>query len=685
MKSALERRILLFALLVITLTIAVNTGFNIEGFRLDYRDGIILRCQTLAAGLKSSIEKVLGLGIPLGEMEGVSIRCQEVVANDPEIVYCLIEDPSGNPLYANDPSFNFTRDVEFIKTISDTTTILQLPRIGRFYDVSLPLFASGKELAGRVRIGFPETVLEARTKKMLQRSIVVLGLAFVLVFGVVVLFTKRDLVGPIQRLIHVAKDIAGGNFRVQVPALSTRDFNELGLALQEMAHSLTERDEKIQEGYQELEETNIQLQKSYEFQERISAELGRSREMYRSLLEDASDAIVVSDGDDRIVLLNKAAETFFGLSRESVERSNLFSVVNFFPEEALEALYHLHHQVLQGEFTEAEIRFQRPVDNQKVIGWVRGSPVFDKDGRRMVQAIIRDVTQEREVKANLEKSARELERLNQMKDSFLGVASHELKTPLTVIIGYSELILGDMAGQVDDNVLSMVKHIAEAAERLSSIVRDMVDVTMIDSKRMPLRYQAVDVNDLIGKAANELEFFFLLRKQNLELVLGKDLPVVHCDPARMIQAISNLVVNAIKFTPDGGTISIETRDFSSLRPPNGFGLQSDGTKKIGAKLHPYVEIIVRDTGIGIGETDQIHIFEKFYEVGNVEEHFSGKVAFKSKGTGLGLTIVKGVIDMHGGEVWVQSPGCDANKCPGTEFHIMLSPSPVKRTEARIRA
>jgi len=444
-----------------------------------------------------------------------------------------------------------------------------------------------------------------------------------------------------------------------------------------MAHSLTERDEKIQEGYQELEETNSQLQKSYEFQERISAELGRSREMYRSLLEDASDAIVVSDADDRIVLLNKAGEEFFGLSRESAERSNLFSVVNFFSEEALEALYHLHHQALQGQSAETEIRFQRPVDNQRVIGWVRGSPVFDKDGRRMVQAIIRDVTQQREVKANLEKSTQELKRLNQMKDSFLGVASHELKTPLTVIIGYAELILGELADHADPNLLGMVKHIADAADRLSSIVRDMVDVTMIDSRRMPLRYQAVDINDLVGKVANELEFFFSLRKQKLILKLGNDLPIVQCDPARMIQAISNLAVNAIKFTPDQGSIAIETRSFFSLRPPTGFGVQPDGTKVIGAELHPYVEIKVRDTGIGIAETDQIHIFDKFYEVGNVEEHFSGKVAFKSKGTGLGLTIVKGVVDMHGGEVWVESPGCDMENCPGSEFHVMLSPAPVK--------
>ena len=85
----------------------------------------------------------------------------------------------------------------------------------------------------------------------------------------------------------------------------------------------------------------------------------------------------------------------------------------------------------------------------------------------------------------------------------------------------------------------------------------------------------------------------------------------------------------------------------------------------------YVEITIADTGIGIAEMDQIAIFEKFYEVGQVEEHSTGKVAFKSRGAGLGLTIAKGVIDLHGGIVWVESPGHDPEKMPGSTFYILL--------------
>jgi len=290
----------------------------------------------------------------------------------------------------------------------------------------------------------------------------------------------------------------------------------------------------------------------------------------------------------------------------------------------------------------------------------------------MVQSIIRDITRDVEIKENLEKSTRELERLNLMKDSFLGVASHELKTPLTVIIGYAELILGEMAAKVDGTVLTMVQYISDAADRLSNIVRDMIDVSMLDSRRLHLRSREADLNELVERAVREIELFVSQRKQSLQRDFAQGLPPVECDPERMVQVVSNLVGNAIKFTPDGGAITVTTRLTKTLRPPHIIDPETEGhVKLIDTVLHPYLEIVVSDTGIGISEVDQIHVFDKFYEVGNIEEHFTGKVAFKGKGTGLGLTIVKGIVDMHGGEIWVESPGHDAATCPGSEFHVLL--------------
>ncbi len=672
MKITLEKRILIFFFFVLALTIGANTAFNIAGFRQDYRDGLILRCQSVATELKSAVEKVLALGIPIDELEGINRRCQEIVGADPEISYCLIENTVGQPLYSSDSSPHFFTGVQFHKTINESTAILVTPRWGKVYDYSAPVFDASRRLAGRIRIGYPDSVLQARTERAFQRSFILLGTAFVGVFFLVFLFTRRDLVRPIRRLCEVATEIASGNFKVLVPAMSTPDFAELATALQEMAASLQQREEQLRENYHELEVTNRELQLSYERQEQIGTELGRSREMYRSLLEDASDAILVSNDEDHIVFINKAAESFFGVPREKVEGRNVFEFWEMLHCEDVESQYEMHQSILGGEFNEAETRFVRLSDMSRLIAWGKGSPVVGRDGRKMVQMTFRDVTREREIKENLETSTRELQRLNKMKDSFLGLASHELKTPLTVILGYSELLHDEFGSAIGEEELSLVKHISDAANRLSNIVRDMVDVSMLDSKCLRLRSRPADINDVVRQAVKEIEFFFSVRNQTHQLKLADDLPPVCCDTDRMVQVITNLVINSIKFTPDQGLITIETRRYNSVRIPGPHDLAEKGEPlPIGEELYPYIEICISDSGIGIAEEDQVHIFDKFYEVGTIEEHFTGKVAFKGKGTGLGLTIVKGIVDMHGGEIWVESPGCDPDKCPGSTFHLIL--------------
>jgi len=672
MKSALEKRILVFAFVVLTLTITINALMNIDSFRRDYRDGILLRCQSLAEGLKMSLENVLALGVDLDGLVGISDRCRNIVATDPEIAYCLVEDTVGKPLYSSDNRFRFSQMVEMVSALNKTTALVEFPPHERYYDVSLSVYGSGGELSGRIRIGFSEAVLTERIGRILQRSLAVLLVAFMIVFGAVIVFAKRDLINPITRLRSVATEIAGGNFAVTVPPMSTSDFSELASALGEMAVSLQRRDDQIREGYQELEETNRQLQDSYENLEKIGAELGRSREMYRSLLEEASDAIVVTDEEDRIILTNKAAESFFGIERQKTAGRNFFSFLEEIRCENLDQLYDLHSRVVKGETIETEFSFHLLADQTKV-GWLRASPVSGRDGQLRVQSIIRDVTREREIKENLENSTRELKRLNQMKDSFLGVASHELKTPLTVIIGYTELLLGEWHDRLDPTVHGMIEHIANASERLSNIVRDMVDVTMLEYQKMQLRKRPVDLNQVVERASRELGLFFNQRNQQLIFDLEEGLPLVSCDPDRIAQVISNLVGNAIKFTPDGGRVVVKSRLMSCLRAPVPVlqNVEAQNLREITSSKHIYVDISIRDNGIGIDAKDQPYVFDKFYEVGNIEEHFTGKVAFKGKGTGLGLTIVRGIADMHGGEVWVESPGNDPLNCPGSEFHVLI--------------
>lgn len=259
-----------------------------------------------------------------------------------------------------------------------------------------------------------------------------------------------------------------------------------------------------------------------------------------------------------------------------------------------------------------------------------------------------------------------------MKNSFLGLASHELKTPLTIIMGYVELLLSDREVPLDEDTTDLVRHIAKASDRLSEIVRDMVDVSMIDGHTIDLVSQDVDVNVLVQRAVDNAEPSVRQRSQVLSLNLSDDLPLVKCDVERIVQAVSNVLNNAIKFTPDEGKIILQTRLVHRPRLPEKFAsVGADGSCVLSNEQIPYVEIAICDKGIGIAEAEQDAIFDKFHEVGDVEEHSTGKVAFKSRGAGLGLSIVKGIIDLHGGAVWVESPGHDPDTMPGSTFYLLL--------------
>lgn len=673
MKLSLQKRILLFSLVVLTLTIAGNTWFSVESFRSSYRDGVLRRCETLAGGLARQIKVVLDLGLSLREIDGLSEKCQTVVENDPEIAYCLIEDDTGRLLYHSKPPYPRVLNAEFVENISEQINLLDTVSLGQVYDLAAPLYDFDDDLAGRVRVGFQNAVLDRLALEHLYRALVVLGGAFVAMFALILFFARRDLVAPIRSLCDMSAEISAGNFRVQPPLMRSRELDVLGEALEGMAHSLQERDDEIKRNCTELEEANFELQTSYERLESISSELGRSREMYRSLLDDASDAILVCDEDDVIIMANKSAETFFGLSRTHIEKMNYFSFLETLTCTDVEQQFARYQTVRPGASADSAVRFIRPSDQKALLGWAVMSAIVGRDRKRLVQVIIRDATSEEETRQHLERAARELERLNQMKNTFLGLASHELKTPLTIIMGYLELLSTEFAEQLDDNARDMVDQISTASERLAEIVRDMLDVSMLDSKTIDLVSQVVDPNDLVRRAADRAKPGLQQRHQTVSLNLAKPLPTIRCDVDRILQAIGNLISNAIKFTPDGGLITVRTCLVERPRLPERFSQESDGGSKcqVADGLFPYVEIAIADQGIGIAEEDQETIFEKFYEIGDVEEHSSGKVSFRGRGAGLGLTIVKGVVAIHGGAVWVESSGHDPETMPGSTFYIQL--------------
>lgn len=242
----------------------------------------------------------------------------------------------------------------------------------------------------------------------------------------------------------------------------------------------------------------------------------------------------------------------------------------------------------------------------------------------------------------------ELERLERSKSNFISVAAHELKTPLTLIEGYTAM-LRDSLEDPPSQIAHFLEGIYSGIRRLRQIVDDMIDVSLIDNNMLKLNLQPVQLKTLFGLLKAELDTIFRERKQTFEIRPFNGLNEwLMGDPERLYQAFRNVLQNAIKYTPDGGKITID-----------------------GRMLPGFVEVTISDTGIGIAPEDQMIIFEKFTALGSAQLHSSGKTKFKGGGPGLGLPIARGIIEAHGGTIWVVSDGYDEEKCPGSTFHILL--------------
>ncbi len=272
------------------------------------------------------------------------------------------------------------------------------------------------------------------------------------------------------------------------------------------------------------------------------------------------------------------------------------------------------------------------------------SYAIEKSARLEIQARVGFVSEQ------LNQAQQALEQLDRTKSNFIAVAAHELKTPLTLIEGYAAMLREyTERNQLPGNALVLMDGIQNGAGRLHTIIDDMIDVSLIDTSLMELNFQPVWLNRLFEVLKKEMAASIAERNQALEILPfpGWDV-MTFADPERLLQVFRNLVSNAIKFTPDGGAVRID-----------------------GRKLPGFLEIIISDTGIGIDPEDLPIIFEKFTRLGNISLHSSGKTKFKGGGPGLGLRIAKGIVESHGGAIWVESPGYNERSCPGSTFHILL--------------
>ncbi len=255
--------------------------------------------------------------------------------------------------------------------------------------------------------------------------------------------------------------------------------------------------------------------------------------------------------------------------------------------------------------------------------------------------------------ADLLKTNKVLRQLDRNKLEFIQIAAHELRTPLTVLNGYAKVMKSLPETQTNPALGEVTDGILKGTDRIYEIVNMMLDLTRIGSETLQVAFVPVPLRRIIDDLIRGFRKATTERNIQLTAHYAAGTPIITGDPVLIDKALYHLIVNAIKYTPDGGKILITTR---LIQTEEGMTC---------------VEIAVKDWGIGLDAEHHELIFEKFYQVGDVALHSSGKTTFKGGGPGLGLALVRGVARAHGGKVWVESTGHDEVNFPGSTFYLLL--------------
>ncbi len=282
----------------------------------------------------------------------------------------------------------------------------------------------------------------------------------------------------------------------------------------------------------------------------------------------------------------------------------------------------------------------------------RREAVDDEDIGQYAAEYTQSLVRRLEIKVReLEEANRELRRMDKIKNDFIALTSHELRTPFTLVCGYVDLLQDAFDPVKDPETIFMVEGLGSAADRLGKVIDEILDLARVASGQVALSLEPVRLLGLIEEAAENVREASQSRQVAIT-VMGSDWPEMLANPTDLKMALGNVMGNAVKYTPDGGNVTVSSARYDS-----------------------FVEVIITDTGIGIDPDEHGAIFEGFYTAGDTDLHTTSKTAFKGGGLGLGLAIAKSVVDAHNGRIWVESPGRDETTCPGSTFHMLLPINP----------
>ncbi len=432
--------------------------------------------------------------------------------------------------------------------------------------------------------------------------------------------------------VQVTRSQDGGKIWINIDDSLVEVGGEI--LFQVIVQDITEKksaEQKLKKSQEELQILNRELEQKVK--ERTK-NLIESERQYRTTINSLADPLHVVDRDLRLILVNKELQIWLKELNinSSIYGKKVFEVFPFLPSK-------VHEEYMQVFDTGIPLITKETImlENFDVITETRKIPIFSGGNVEQVLTIIRDITESFKLEQELRESERklreqniELMKMDKTKNDFISMAAHELKTPLISISGYTDYILMKHRNHLNPEVTEDLRIVQRNVNRLEIIMDQLLEVMKIDEDKLKLQVEPTNINKIINNCLNELSY--LINEKNLEIILNIDSEMMlDVDPTRIMTVFTNLISNAIKFTPDYGWIEISTKK----------------------NKNQYI-FEVKDNGIGLTENEIERLFKKFERV--KQPIISKNINIKDTGTGLGLYITKGIVNAHGGEIWATSEG-----------------------------
>lgn len=436
---------------------------------------------------------------------------------------------------------------------------------------AVPLWM-GSDVAGVVRLALPLTDINTKLSEIRYR-VFAIALGMMVAAWFLSMLLARSVSRPVQELSIVAERLGQGQFEARVRRPGQDELGQLGHAFNSLA-------EKVESQIEIISEEKSQLS---------------------AVLSNMTDGVVVVDAEGRVVMVNPALSSFFGVDAVASQGKYFIEVLR---ESKLSEILARVREALNLQVDEV-----RTVSGDERIFEVHGVPILNEGVYAGAMLVLHDITK--------------IRRLEQVRRDFIANVSHELRTPLAAIKGFAETLL---SGGLEDvkNRTSFVKAIEQHSNRMATLVGDLLDLTAIESGQRPPQKKMFSISELMDDVMAEFATVAQKKKVALDRVALEKGLVITADRGQIQQVVTNLVENALKFTGEGGRVGVSAR-----------------------AMGQQIELSVKDSGIGIPSQDLPRIFERFYRVDKARSREMG-------GTGLGLSIVKHIVEAHGGSVRVES-------------------------------